>query len=121
METIAIKSVKLEQDVARAIEEIIQEQDWDDVYVDYEMDNKGFSLTKIGKTGLSPYQRSDITIYQKKEWNPPELDQIENISRWFPEKKLDVPLVELDIKNKPDITPSLSGYDAGTANRYYGE
>lgn len=114
MGPITIQSFELEVEVTNAVEEVIEEQGWDDVHVEREMANKGFRITEINGTELSPFSRSDITIFQKRDWSPPELDQIENISRWFPDKRLDIPLVELEIKNKPQLSDSFRNLNFST-------
>lgn len=108
MGPISIETIEgLEIETAQLIEEKIDEEGWDDIHVEPESALKGFKITQIGESGTSPFNRSDITVYQRRDWNPPELDRIENIARWFPNKTLEIPLVEIEIRRSPELSDPL--------------
>jgi len=89
-------------EISQILEEEINERGFDDVHVDTESLTKGFNITPIPESGPFQIGRSDITLYQERDWSPPELD-MENIARWFPDKTLDIPLVEIEIEKNADL------------------
>lgn len=46
-------------------------------------------------------RRADIVVYKRRESDIPELDSMEAVSRWFPEKAIDIPILEIHVKREP--------------------
>lgn len=96
MGTLIKHQVKLA--IKESIEDRIDKMDIDNIKVKIESSISGIGLTASNYGSISTLRRPDIVVYKHRDYDLPELDSIETISRWFPEKGIDIPIVEIELK-----------------------
>lgn len=79
--------------------------------------SRGFESTLIRfsrRTDVrtADFSTADLVVSGYFSWNPDGLDQIDNISRWFPEEQIKIPLIGIRIQNTISVETEFLGDSA---------